>query len=84
MAADQMAADNPHERLARKHKAEQIVDTLLRVMPAITAEQAAQLDNAGRRAASYLARVKPASEETWALVVEELRRHERRTGQVAS
>lgn len=78
MSAEELAVANPHERLARKHKAEQIADTLLRVMPSITADHAAQLDTNGRRAAADLARVKPASEETWALVVEELRRHERR------
>lgn len=71
---------NAWEHLARKSKAEKIADTLRRVLPTITAAEAGLLDDAGRRAASHLAQVKPASDETWTLVCLELGRTEPRHG----
>jgi hypothetical protein len=67
----------PWERLARARKVHAIVTLLHRVMPAMTADKAAELDDAGRAAAARLAQVRPASEKTWTEVVKELRRAER-------
>lgn len=78
MSAPTAAADtNPWASLARERKAHAIVMTLARVMPTMTADEAAEMDDIGRRAAAHLARVNPCSEEAWALVVSTMRQRER-------
>lgn len=65
---------NAWEMLARERKARAIATTLMRVLPRLTADDAAALDAKGRRAAAMLARVRPCSDEAWSMVVDELRR----------
>lgn len=68
-------APEPWEIIARQRKAAALVDVIERLCP-MTAELAAELDESGRRAAAGLARVRPPSEQTWALVVSTLAAHE--------
>ncbi len=72
------AAVNPWKSLAQRDKADALAGFLARALPDMTAEDAAQLDASGREAAARLAGVRPASDEAWGMVVERLRRRERR------
>lgn len=71
-----MTARNGYEADARTLKACRIMDALLVAKPDITADEVDQMSVTARRAAERVADVRPASETTWAEVVEIMRREE--------
>lgn len=73
------APPNPHEALARERKATALLPVCIRAgMSAAEAETATE---AQRKLAAWAAGVKPPSDETWARVVEGLRRYEATKGE---